>query len=176
MKSSLFLWSAALLCSAAQAAIPAPAAPNLHELMKKIVAVQAQAIWDVGNQAQDDKGNPDPSKLKPADWSRVVSAGTQMKQVAQALAAAGHVMAAGPGQKIDGEGGPDAPTAKQVQGFIDANPQVFRAFAQALSVSMDQIVAAAQAKNAAKLFDVSGNLDQICEDCHVKFWYPEKKQ
>jgi len=177
MRSSLFLLGAGLLCAAASYATNTPAAaPNLHDLMKKIVAVQAQAIWDVGNQAQDDKGNPDASKLKPADWGRVVTAGTQVRQVAQTLAKADHLMASAPGQKIDGEGGsPDAPTAKQVQGYIDANPQVFRAFAQALSGSMDQIVAAAQAKNAQKLFDVSGNLDQICEDCHVKFWYPNQQ-
>ena len=176
MKPSAVLLSAALMCTAAHAAnTAAPAAPNVHDLMKKIVAVQAQAIWDVGNQAQDDKGNPDASKLKPTDWAKVVTAGTQVKNASQTLAKAEHVMASAPGQKIDGEGGsPDAPTAKQVQGFIDANPQVFRAFAQALSVSMDQIVTAAQAKNAQKLFDASGNLDQICEDCHVKFWYPNQ--
>src|SRR5215470_10589910 len=147
MKSPAVLLSAALVCTAAHAATPAPAAPNLHDVMKKIVAVQAQVIWDVGNTAQDDKGNPDASKLKPADWTKIVTAGTQVKTVAQTLAKADHVLAAAPGQKIDGEGAtPDAPTAKQVQGYLDKDPQVFRAFAQALTVSMDQIVAAAQAK------------------------------
>jgi cytochrome c556 len=176
MKASVLLLGAVAVCIPAFAANPAPAGPNLHDLMKNIVATQAQVIWDVGNQAQNDKGDPDPSKLKPADWAKLVTAGTQVKQVAQTLAKADHVMASAPGQKIDGEGGSaDAPTAKQVQGYIDKEPQVFRAFAQALSGSMDQIVAAAQAKNAAKLFDVSGNLDQICEDCHVKFWYPNQQ-
>ena len=178
MKASVVFMSAALVCTAAaHAANPAPAAsPNLHDLMKKIVAVQAQVIWDVGNTAQDDKGNPDASKLKPADWAKIVTAGTQVKTVAQTLAKADHVLAAAPGQKIDGDGSsPDAPTTKQVQGYVDKDPQVFRAFSQALSVSMDQIVAAAQTKNAQKLFDVSGNLDQICEDCHVKFWYPNQQ-
>jgi hypothetical protein len=31
--------------------------------MKNDVAVQTQVIWDVGNRAQDDQGNPDASKL-----------------------------------------------------------------------------------------------------------------
>jgi hypothetical protein len=174
MKSSLFLLGGGLLSVTAYAAIPS-AAPNLHELMKNIVAVQAQVIWDVGNKAQDDQGNPDASKLKATDWSRIVSAGGKVKQAAQTLAQAEHVMAAGPGQKLDGEGAPGTFGAKQVQGAIDANPKAFRAFSQALAVSMDQIVAAAQAKDAAKVFDVSGRLDQVCEDCHVQFWYPEQK-
>jgi cytochrome c556 len=176
MKSSLWTVGAAALCISAFAATPAATTPNLHDLMKKIVAVQAQVIWDVGNQAQDDEGNPDASKLKSADWTRIVTAGAQVRQVAQTLAKSDHIMASAPGQKIDGEGAaPEAPTAKQVQGYLDANPQVFRAFARALSGSMDQVVAAAQAKNVMKLAEVSGNLDQICEDCHVKFWYPNQQ-
>ncbi len=62
-----------------------------------------------------------------------------------------------------------------MQAAIDANPAEFRALAQTLSVSMDQVVAAAKAKDAAKLFDVSGGLDQVCENCHMRFWYPEQK-
>ena len=44
---------------------------------------------------------------------------------------------------------------------------------QALAGSMEQI--GAEAKDAAKLFEVSGALDQVCESCHMKFWYPEQK-
>jgi hypothetical protein len=174
MKSSLFLLSGSLMFATAYAGNP-PAAPNLHDLMKNVVAVQAQVIWDVGNNAQDAEGNPDASKVKAADWSRVVSASGKVKQIAQTLGQADHVMAAAPGQKLTGEGDPGTFSAKQVQTAIDANPKAFRAFAQALSVSMDQIAAAAQAKDAAKLFDVSGRLDQVCEVCHVQFWYPEQK-
>src|SRR5690242_15222359 len=177
MKTTLFLLGGTLMFASAHGgnAAPAAAAPNLHDLMKTVVAVQTQVIWDVGNQAQDEQGNPDASKLKATDWGKVVTSGGKVKQAMQTLAQADHVMAAGPGQKLDGEGSPGAFGAKQVQAAIDANPKVFRAFAQALIVSMDQIVAAAQTKNAAKLFDVSGRLDQVCEDCHMQFWYPEQK-
>lgn len=175
MKSSLFLLAGSLIFASAYAGSPA-APPNLHELMKNVVAVQAQAIWDVGNNAINADGNPDPSKVKAADWARLLSAGGKVKQVAQRLAQADHVMAAAPGQKLADEGtAPGVFGAKEVQKAIDADPKVFSAFAQALAVSMDQVVAAAQAKDAAKLFDVSGRLDQVCEDCHKQFWYPEQK-
>jgi hypothetical protein len=36
-------------------------------------------------------------------------------------------------------------------------------------------VTASQKKDTATLFDVSGRLDQVCEDCHMQFWYPEQK-
>lgn len=175
MKSFVFLLGSGLLFANAYAAAPAPA-PNLHDLMKNVVALQTQVIWDVGNNAQDDKGNLDPSKLKAADWNKTAGAAGKVKEAARALAQATHVMAAAPGQKIDGEGTtPGAFGAKQVQKAIDANPKVFQAFAQQLSASMDEIVAAARAKDAAKLSDVSGRLDQECEGCHTQFWYPDEE-
>jgi len=149
---------------------------DLHDLMKNVVARQTQVIWDVGNRAQDDQGNPDASKLSADDWSKLVDAAGNVRQVAQTLAQSQHILVAAAGVKIDGEGNPGAPGAKQVQAAIDANPQEFQALSQALARSMDQVAAAAKARDAAKLFDVSGELDQVCENCHVKFWYPERKQ
>jgi hypothetical protein len=175
MKASALLLCGGLIAVSVHAGGAPSTAPNVYDLMKNVVAVQAQVIWDTGNQAQDDQGNPDASKLKSADWGQLVSAGSKLKQAAQSLAQADHIMAAAPGQKLDGEGAPGAFGAKQVQSAIDANPKAFRALAQALAVSMDQVVTAAQKKDAAKLFDVSGRLDQICEDCHVQFWYPDQK-
>ena len=175
MKSFVLLLGSVLLVTSALAADPAPA-PNLHDLMKKVVAVQTQVIWDLGNNAQDDKGNPDPSKLKAADWSKAADAAGKVKVAALSLANAPHVMAAAPGQKIDGEGKtPGAYGAKQVQTAIDANPKVLQAFALQLSASMNEIVTAAKAKDAKKLFDVSGRLDEECEGCHTQFWYPDEK-
>ena len=174
MKTSWLVLAGGLMCAGANAANPTPSA-NLHDLMKNVVAPQAQVIWDVGNQAQDDQGNPDASKLKPADWTKMAAAAGKVKQASQTLAQADHVMAAEPGQKIEGEGSPDAFSTKDVQKVLDAKPKEFRAFAQALAASMDEVIQSAQTKNATKLADVSGNLDQICESCHVEFWYPNQK-
>jgi len=151
----------------------ASAPPNVHESMKNVVAVQMQAVWDLGNKAMDDNGNADASKLTAAEWGQLLQAATQVKQASQSLAVARQFRAAAPGQKLDGEGNPGATSAQQVQGFIDAKPDAFRAFAQALVASMNPIIAAAQAKDAAKLLDASGAIDQICENCHLQFWYPK---
>jgi Cytochrome C''. len=147
---------------------------DLHDLMKNVVATQTQVIWDVGNRAQDDQGNPDASKLAADDWSKLIDAAGKVRQVAQTLAQSEHILVAAAGVKIDGEGTADARSAKQVQATMDANPKEFQALSQALVTSMDQVVGAAKAKDAAKVFDVSGALDQVCENCHVKFWYPQQ--
>ncbi len=168
------LLAACLLLVETHAATP-PTAANLHQLMDKVVRVQTQIVWDVSNNILDDDGNPKASRLSPADWTRIVGASDKVKQAMQSLLQAEHVTAAAPGQKLEGEGSPEAFTAKQVQAELDKNPAAFKAFAQQLSKSMDEIAAAARAKNAVKLNDVAGRIDQECESCHTLFWYPNQK-
>lgn len=174
MKSSALLLGCGLMFAIADAGSTAPASANLHELMKD-VAAQAQIIWDIGNRALDEQGNLDPAKVADADWSQVVSAGGKVKQAAQMLAGAKHVIGAAAGQKIQGEGNPGSFSAKDVERVVSANPKAFSAFAQQLAASMDEILQAARARDGAKFYDVSGRLDQVCEQCHMQFWYPEQK-
>jgi cytochrome c556 len=153
----------------------AAAPADVHALMKDVVAVQTQVIWDISNAAQDDQGNPDASKMSAADWTKIIDAAGKVRQASQTLAKADHVIAAAPGVKLEGEGNEGVAGAKQVQAALDKNPAEFRTRSQALATSMEQIATAAKAKDAAKVFEVSGVLDQVCEDCHQKFWYPGQK-
>lgn len=172
MKSLVLAMCGGLLITGASAG-ETPASPNLYRLMKDVVAPQTQAIWDVTNNAMDDNGEPDPAKLKAADWANLAAAAGKVKAAAQSLASAPHVMAAAPGEKIEGEGaGQGAYGAKEVQKAIDANPKAFRVFAQQLDGTMDEILAGVKAKNARQVFDISGRLDQECQHCHKQFWYP----
>lgn len=171
MKHFVWLSCSGLVALSALAASGGPT-PNLHELMKNVVAVQTQIVWDISNGAQDELGNPDGSKLKPADWSHISAAAGKVSDASKTLAATNHVMVAAPGQKLQDEDNPGAFNAKAVQTVIDSNPKAFNAFAQALATSMNEVVVAAQARDARKLNDVAGQLDQICEQCHLQFWYP----
>jgi hypothetical protein len=144
--------------------------------MKTVVAPQSQVIWDVGNAAADDSGNPSAAKMKPEDWAKIAAAAGNVRRASQALTQATRVIAAAPGQKIQDEENPGAFNAMQVQKAIDAAPTVFKAFAQLLTLSMDEVLASTQKKDVAKLGDVSGRLDQLCEQCHLQFWYPNQKK
>ena len=175
MKPLIYVLGCTAMLVAAYEVHSAAAPADVHDLMKNVVAVQTQVIWDVSNEAQDDQGNPDASKMTAADWNKIVDAAGKVKQASQTLVRADHVIAAAPGVKIEGEGNEGVAGAKQVQAALDKDPAEFRTRSQALVTSMDQIIAAAKAKNAAKVFEVSGTLDQVCEDCHQKFWYPGQK-
>jgi hypothetical protein len=149
-------------------------APTIQAAMKGVIAPQAQILWDVGNEAMDDNGNPDAKRLTAAQWDQLAAAGAKVKDMSLALAMAEHIKVVGPGAAIQGEGDPNSSSAVQVQGFVDANPAGFAEQSRKLAAAADDFVVAAKARDAAKLGLASGNLDQVCEDCHMRYWYPQQ--
>ena len=144
----------------------------LRDSMKDVVAPQAQIVWDTGNNALNDEGEPDSSRMTDADWSQTLQAGQRLRELSLAMSKAKHVTVARPRDKLQNEENPGSFNAAQVQGFIDSDPPTFAAMAEALVANAGQIVAASRARDAAKLVDASGALVEVCESCHVKFWYP----
>lgn len=152
-----------------------PAPPvNLYRSMVEVVAPQAQVIWDVSNKGTNDEGEPDPAKLASADWVQLVAASQALRDSVAALAEAKQIHVVDPGEKIQSEGTPGGATGAQVQQLIDKDPAEFARQAKLLLASADALQAASSAKDANKLLGAAGELDAICEGCHVKFWYPQE--
>jgi cytochrome c556 len=149
-------------------------APTIQAAMKGVIAPQAQILWDVGNEAMDDNGNPDAKRLSATQWEQLAIAGQKVKDMSLALAMADHIKVVSPGATIQGEGDPNSSSAAQVQGFVDANLAGFAEQSRKLAAAADDFVVAAKARDAAKLGLASGNLDQVCEDCHMQYWYPQQ--
>lgn len=83
MKQGIYVSGAIAILALAYEVHSAAAPANLRDLMKDVVAVQAQVVWDISNEAQDDDGNPDASKLTLGDWAKIADAGEKVRQVAQ---------------------------------------------------------------------------------------------
>ena len=146
----------------------------LSAAMKAVIAPQAQVLWDISNRALNANGDPDGSKLTDADWAKVVNAGNAVREEAAKLADASTLVVAPPGEKIQDEGNPGSSAAAQVQGYLNGDRPGWTQHARALSVAGERAVAASKVRDAAKLADVANSLDQVCESCHQKFWYPEQ--
>ncbi len=166
----LALGGAAVLAVTAQAA---DAPLYLQALMKDVVAPQAQVLWDVGNLAFDDDGNPDVSKVTAEDWTKLASAAEAMKAASLAMADAPRIAVTPEGGKLQDEGAPGVVTARQVQAFIDADPKDFAAHARILADVSEALLEASRTRDAQTLGDASGRLDEACEACHIKYWYPQ---
>ena len=61
-----------------------------------------------------------------------------------------------------------------VQRYIDAKPALFRKHAQDLQSTGGDIIAAVTKHDGKKLTQVANALDEVCENCHVVFWYPQQ--
>jgi cytochrome c556 len=166
--------AAALVLLAAQA--PGDQVGSLHALMKTVVAPQANTLWDVGNRAMDDNGNADPARIKPADWAALSTAGKAMKDASLRMAAASRIVVAAPGETLQNDGQPGAITVAQMQRIIDGDPKGFADHARELAAVSDEFVQSAATRDAARLTAASGRLDEVCESCHTRFWYPEQPE
>ncbi len=69
-------------------------------------------------------------------------------------------------------GGAGELDTNQAQQKIEANRDVFVLFAQRLRETGLDTLAAIDAKNADRVFELGGAIDEACETCHVTFWYP----
>lgn len=128
-------------------------------------------IWDVGNNAMGDQGGIDPKLMDEASWTKLATAAGRLATDAQKMADAKTILAASPGESKDVE--PGSFSIEDVQGYIDSDPQAFRAFAAALAAHAEKLSAAARDKDAATAGPLVDQLDSVCESCHAKYWYPQ---
>jgi hypothetical protein len=72
-------------------------------------------------------------------------------------------------------GAPQVPgeaSAEVLQQRLDANRAAFVGFAQALRNVALKALDAIDAKDANRLLEVGGEIDEACEACHLVYWYP----
>ena len=155
--------------------------PTINASMTGIMEPQAEKIWNLSSKAYNDVGDGlDASKLTDADWKELGEAGRQLKERAQILATAPHIVVANANEPILGSQAVgtkgklgvawDAVSAETIQGRIDAKPDLFKQKAQALVDAGDAIYRAAQTKDLSLLYKVSSGMDEVCDSCHEPFW------
>ena len=172
-KILVFLISLPVAGSALSAEAPKA---NVHQIMLTKVNPQSLAFWDITNNAMDDRGDVAASKLKAADWVRLLTIGKALEEAGRLLATTSGVRAAAPGAKLQDEGSAGGSKVADVQRYLDAKPAVFRTHALALQKTGADVVAAAERRDVKQLSALSGRLDEVCEDCHAIFWYPNQKR
>jgi hypothetical protein len=163
--------SAAMLFGSACATEPVMVTTNVRDVMQQGINAATLVVWDVGNNAMSDDGGIDPALMTEDSWTRLEDAARLMVENADQMANAEAIYA---GTASEADSAPGTVTMADVQGFIDADPEGFRAAASLLSDHAAQIGAAARARDAQAAGDLVAQLDQVCEVCHSQYWYPEQ--
>ena len=118
----------------------APVASH-HEVMEWVLDPAADVIWDSAGFVITLEGEEDLAPTQDEGWENVVRNATVLAESANLLMMPGHTAGAD-----------------------------WDEFAVALRDRSQLAIAAAHARDADTLFDVGGEIDQVCRACHEQYW------
>jgi cytochrome c556 len=159
------------------AAVSTAAAPPLKpvasvlDLMLDTIDVNADALWESVATVSTNKGIEERQPRTPEEWKKVRAQALAIVEGANLLMMDGRVVAH-PGQQLDEPGGEGDFTPAQSQAAIDADRPTFVSYARALRDTAELMLKAIENRNPDGMLEAGGALDEACEQCHRKFWYP----
>lgn len=142
---------------------------SVQELMDSIIDPSSDVLWRAVGTVVDAGGFHDALPKTPEDWRDVRRAAVRLVEGANLLMLPGRA-AAPPGTKSEVPGVELEPA--QIAALIGRNRPSFDGYALALQGVALDAVRAADARNAARLMDAGGQMEEVCEGCHQNFWYP----
>lgn len=149
---------------------------TFHEVMKDHVDKNADELWDLANQYIGEEAGIDPAKVDDAGWTALADKADAVQKAALQIVNMDPIVVVRPGVKISDEGEPGGHTGAMVQARVDKDPQHLRDMAQSLATHMAEFSKAARAHDATKAGPLIDQLDGVCEDCHLDYWYPDQKE
>jgi hypothetical protein len=184
MRANLLLIPACALlllsaCTAKPATSAAPAdlyrpTATVKDIMAAEVMPSAMNLWDAVSSTVDEKGITDKAPHTDDEWDDVRDHAVTLLEATNLLLVPGRHVAK-PGEKADD---PKVElSGEQIQDLIDKDRDSWVKFAHGLHDAVMPAFQAIEAKNVQGLFDAGDKIDKACEDCHLKYWYPnENKQ
>jgi hypothetical protein len=169
----------------ATAAAAAPAATGSATMLKPVAGISdimaievdpsADALWESVGTVVTRSGTKNNHPTTYKQWDELRAHAVMLTEAANLLLMDGRRVAGEGVQKIEDQGTPGNLSAEQSQKVIDENRSSFAAFATALRTVGQQMLMAIDAKNPNDLMEAGAALDEVCEGCHLKFWYPGQK-
>ena len=148
------------------------AAATVKDLMQSIVDPSADLVWNAVTTVQTAKGTIDTVPKTPEEWLKVRHGAVGLSEAANLLMMPGRHVAQ-PHEKSDTPGVELEPS--EMEALISKDRAAFIQRAKALHEAGMAAVAAADAKDPQKLFEVGELIENACENCHSHYWYPNEK-
>lgn len=158
----------------AQEASPLQTTTTVQDLMTSLVDPSADFLWASVSTLVTAAGTEERQPRTDAEWHEVRRHAIILTEAGNLLALAGRKVAP-PGKKLEDEGIQGVLPAAEVQALMDSNHAAFAGFAQALRDVGADMVKAIDARNPQGMIDAGEAIDEVCESCHMTFWYPNQK-
>jgi hypothetical protein len=152
-------------------------ASSVRELMQSIVAPSAEGLWDSVGTISNSKGTFDLAPHTDAEWAAVRRHAVALIESSNLLLIRGrHIAPEGAAtlKADDADPGAELQPA-EIEKRVNANWPAWTAMAYALRDGGTAMLKTIDAKDAAGLESTGSDLDGICENCHLAFWYPPKQ-
>jgi cytochrome c556 len=143
---------------------------SLQEVMDAIVDPAADGLWDAVETTVTADGEHTRTPESDADWADVRRKLIVLRESASLLRIAGRPVSHEEfAAEADG-----ALNSSQIAARIRRDRVVFDAFATALGVTAQRALKAVEARDTDAMVRIGGDLDGVCEACHLHFWYPNQ--
>jgi hypothetical protein len=169
--------SSVLLISACNRPQPAPPEPEyrltatIREIMESSVEPSADFLWNSVSTISDATGTHESAPQNDEDWEHVRGSAITLLESTNLILMPGRKVAK-PGEAADDpkvELHPD-----EIQKLIDSDQKAWTGFVHGLHDATMVALKAIDAKNTDALLDSGEGIDKACENCHLKYWYPNQ--
>jgi hypothetical protein len=143
---------------------------SLQEIMLAEVDTSADGVWNAVETISTTAGNEERQPRTPEEWVAARNAAITLVEATNLLVIDGRRV----GAKEFSAEADGALDSVHIQELIDAKRPAFNAFAAALRQAGLGAIAAIDAKDPAALVKAGGEIDEVCEACHLTFWYPNQ--
>jgi cytochrome c556 len=164
-----------MLLSACPAQVhPSPpalrAVASIQELMQEVIDPSADGVWDAVETTLTKEGETVQQPRTDAQWLEVRRSAITLAESANLLVIEGRRV----GVRDFPAEATGALDSAHIQDLIAAQRPAFNAFAAALREAALTTLSAIDAQDPARLVMAGGAVDQVCEGCHLRFWYPNQ--
>jgi len=150
---------------------PYAATATLKEIMLHIVDPAADDVWQAVMTVDSAQGTVETVPRSDEDWNKARSGALTLVEASNLLMIPGRKVAK-PGEKSEAPGVELEPAEMEANILKDL-PEFYKA-ARQLHDAATQALAAIDAKDPNKLFELGETIEVACEHCHSRYWYPNE--
>ena len=174
---SMLVFCLALIAACQSQAPAAPPAPTylptatIKDLMLSIVDPSADVVWLSVTTIVDEKGLVETVPKTDEEWKKVRHGAIALAEAANLLKMPGRRVAQ-PGEKSETPGVELEPEEMDV--LIAKDRAAWNERATHLHDAAIDVIAAIDAKDGNKVFELGEKIEETCENCHKQYWYPNE--
>jgi hypothetical protein len=144
---------------------------TIKDIMDSMVDPGADFIWESVATTVSERGIEEKQPKTADEWQNV-------RRHAVIVYEAGNLLLM-PGRKVAPEGvKSENPNIElephQIEALISGDRKAFTDFAHALQDTIVPVMKAVDSKDPEALLNAGDAIDRACENCHLKYWYPEE--